>query len=180
MVSTSPVTPISTAPRSRPRGRLALTLRLGFVIAIIGLTLAVWSGAWPRPRAAARSTVDPRLILHARTSGVGGVLAGGVRVDGTLYPALPGPNTLRLTLRRASGATASAARVTVVVTMSGMDMPPVAATLAAHGRAYTGVIRLPMFGDYQARLVVRTPAGKRYTGVIALTAPLDVAAVTYR
>jgi len=107
-------------------------------------------------------------------------LAGGVRVDGTLYPALPGPNTLRLTLRRASGATASAARVTVVVTMPGMDMPPVAATLAAHGRAYTGVIRLPMFGDYQARLVVRTPAGKRYMGVIALTAPLDVAAVTYR
>ena len=47
---------------------------------------------------------------------------------------------------------------------------PVVATLAAHGRAYTGVIGLPMFGDYRATLIVRTSVG-RYTGAVALTVP---------
>jgi len=178
MASTSPVTPIPPAQRSRPRSRLALTLGLGFVIAIIGLKLAVWTSGGSRPRAAiasgAHAAVDPRLILHARTSGVGGVLTGGVRVDGTLYPTLPGPNTLRLRLRRASG-TMVARQVRVVVTMPGMAMAPVTATLTAHGRSYAGVIRLPMFGEYRATVVVRTPV-RRYGGSVALAVPLDLGA----
>lgn len=184
MASTSPVTPIPPAQQSRSRGRLALTLGLGFVIAIIGLTLVVWTSGGSCPRAAiasgAHAAVDPRLILHARASVVRSALNSGVRVDGTLYPSLPGPNTLRLTMPGMSGApgrAASVGRVEVVVTMPGMAMPPIAATLTAHGRDYAGIIGLPMFGDYRARLVVRTPAGKRYTGAIALTVPLDVAAV---
>jgi len=185
-VSTSPITSIPLAQRSRPHGRRGLILGLGCVIASSGLALAVRSGGGPHPHAAiasgAHAAVDPRLILHARTSGVRGVLEGGVRVSGTLYPALPGLNTLRLTLRRASGVpvgTAPAEQVAVVVTMPGMAMPPVTATLTAHGRAYAGVMRLPMFGDDQARLVVGAPAG-RDTGAIALTVPLDLTAIAHQ
>ncbi len=131
----------------------------------------------PRPHTAsasgAHAAIDPRLILHARTSGVSGVLEDGVRVDGTLYPARPGPNMLRLTLRGACGVMVPVVRVAVVVTMPGMAMPPLTTTLARHGRAYAGVIRLPMFGNYQARLVVGVPEG-RYTGAIVLTVPLGV------
>lgn len=174
------------ASRMRRPARVALVLGAGLAVisGSLALVLAVWPGGGSHPHVAlasgAHAAVDPRLILRARATGVGGMLAGGVYVSGTLYPALPGPNTLRLTLRRTSGATLlPAGQVRAVVTMPGMAMPPVAATLTAHGRSYAGAIRLPMFGAYRARLVVRTPAG-RYTGAVAVTVPLDVTAIAHR
>jgi hypothetical protein len=103
--------------------------------------------------------------------GVGAVLTGGVRVTGTLAPTLPGPNTVHLVVRGRAGATVPASHVGLVVTMPGMAMRPITATLLARGHGYTGIIRLPMFGYYRTAVVVTGRAG-RYTGALTLEIPL--------
>jgi hypothetical protein len=122
---------------------------------------------------AAVPTVDPRLIIHPQTVAIAGVLSGGMHLSGTLYPTIPGANTLRLTLRRGSGEPVLGAHIRLVATMPGMALVHGRAVLAfRHGR-YSGVLRLPMFGFYLAQVVVDTPAG-HYTGVITLTLPLPL------
>lgn len=146
------MTTATVAFRLRRPTPLALGLGGSLAVIIGSLALAVLSGGGAHVRAViasgARSAIDPRLILHARTSGVRGVVEGGVRVSGTLYPTLPGSNTLRLTLHHTVGTTPPTGQVRVVVTMPGMDMPPVVATLAARGGGYQSTIALPMFGRY--------------------------------
>jgi len=169
------VTSVMMAPRRRRTRWIAFALGVSLVVIGGGLALAARAVASPRPDApapAARVAVDPApIILRARTMRVQGALGTNVQVSGTLSPALPGLNTLRLSVRRSPGADVRARQVMATVTMPGMDMPPIVATLAPHGHGYAGVIRLPMFGEYRASLVVRALAG-RYTGIVALTIPL--------
>ena len=103
--------------------------------------------------------------------GVGAVLTGGVRVTGTLAPTLPGPNTVHLVVSGRASAAVQASHVGLVVTMPGMAMRPITATLLARGPGYAGIIRLPMFGYYRTAVVVTGRAG-RYTGALTLEIPL--------
>lgn len=126
-------------------------------------------GATPvAPSRAAAPTVDPRLIVRGHDQPVSGTLAGGVRLRGTLYPALPGVNMLSLRNSTRDGGTG---RLEVVVTMPGMAMRPVHATLTPHQDRYQGTVTLPMFGRYVARIVLMTPRG-RGQGTIPLVVPL--------
>jgi len=86
MASTSPVTPIPPAQQSRSRGRLALTLGLGFVIAIIGRPdarcvdqrwIAPARGDCLRRACRRRSAPDPARAGQRRRRGVGGRRARG-------------------------------------------------------------------------------------------------------
>ena len=92
-------------------------------------------------------------------------------MTGTLAPTLPGPNTLHLVVSGRAGVAVQASHVGLVVTMPGMAMRPIKATLVSRGHGYAGVIRLPMFGYYRAAVVVTGRAG-RYTGALTLEIPL--------
>jgi hypothetical protein len=116
-------------------------------------------------------SVDPRLIIRPRHAPIVAVLSHGVRLAGTLYPAYPGRNTLRLAVQGRSGSPATGHRVALVATMPGMAMAPIRATLIARDQRYVGNLTLPMFGVYRARVVVDTPAG-RATGTLTLTLSL--------
>lgn len=139
---------------------------------LIALALAVSSigGRQHASTSPASGVVDPRLVVRPHTERLSVPLTGGPRLAGSLYPALPGPNTLRLAALQGDRATSG--RVEVTVTMLGMAMTPVHATLSAHGHGYSGTVTLPMFGHYRAGIVVHTPSG-RYSGavIIALTLP---------
>lgn len=137
------------------------------VAIVVGVALTFLHGQ--RPAAGAPATAsDPRLILYPRTVRVAALLPGGRRLEGSLYPALLGPNRLSVQMR---GAGMSGGRVEVTATMRGMAMAPVRATLVAHRHGYSGALRLPMFGQYRARVVVVTPSG-RYSGALTLALSL--------
>lgn len=121
----------------------------------------------------AAAAVDPRLVLHPHTTSITGSLAGGLKVSGTLSPTIPGKNTLRLALRSANGQPVPAGHVSLVVTMPGMSMPPIRATLHAQGSAYASTIRIPMFGRYHATVTFATPT-RHYTGAMAVNLPLPL------
>jgi hypothetical protein len=112
--------------------------------------------------------IDSRLILQPRTIAVGGRLSNNLPFRLTIYPALPGSNSVRLTLPRASHPSAP---MTVVATMIGMVMAPSRTTLVGHGQVFTGSIDLTMFGRY--RLTV-TEAGAldRQTDPVTVVLPL--------
>jgi len=112
-------------------------------------------------------------VVRGHDQAVTGALTGGGCVRGTLYPALPGANTLRLRVGDAGDAGTGAAlgRVEVVAAMPGMAMRPVTTTLVARDGRYQGTIALPMFGRYAARVVVVTRRG-RWRGTLTLDVPL--------
>ena len=112
-------------------------------------------------------TVDPRLILHPRARRFVAAFGPGFRVAGTLDPSIPGANAIRLA---APGGHASG-RLVVRVTMPGMAMAPIAATLTAHGGGFTGRVTLPMFGTYRADMTLRH-AGRSVRGTATLEIPL--------
>jgi hypothetical protein len=165
---------MSRLMRARAGGRHAVLVAVSLLLAGLGGGLYARDAA---PRAgssspAATPTVDPRLILRARTLRIAEALPGGLRLVGTLYPTLPGPNTLRVAVRQRSRAPLQGGRVSLVATMPGMAMAPARATLRWHNNGYTGTLRLPMLGRYRVQVVVDAPAG-RSTGtvVIALLPP---------
>lgn len=82
-------------------GVLAVMLGLGCVALGAGSSWSRWSRV---DAPAATPTVDPRLIVVPRTAPIQGALSGGVRLRGTLSPAIPGPNTLRLWASNGVGA----------------------------------------------------------------------------
>jgi hypothetical protein len=164
----------SSLPALRRSRRRCALLGGGLVLVLAGLAAAALPVLRPQPLAASHAineTVDPRLILRARTLPVAGNMSGGVRLAGTLYPALPGPNTLRLTVLGPLGAALRGARLSLVITMPGMAMAPLRAPLPARGQGYGGAVTLPMLGRYRAAVALTTPAG-RYSGALTLAVPL--------
>jgi hypothetical protein len=146
----------------------------GLLLVLLGLGLALLYRAHlsaSRPTVPAQPTVDTRLIIRPRHAPVAAVLSHGVRLAGTLYPAYPGRNTLRLAAQGRAGAPAPGKRVALVAGMPGMAMAPIRATLVARDHHYVGTLRLPMFGAYRARVVMDTPAG-RAKGTLTLTLSL--------
>ena len=156
--------------RSRARGgRWVFLLGAGVLIVLLGIVgVALRRSGTPSAAAPiATPTIDPRLVIHARTVPVSATLTLGAQLRGTLYPAYPGRNTLHLVIRRHGGVLAPSAPVTLVATMPGMAMRPIRATLLPRGSGYTGAVTLPMFGSYLARVAVATPDG-RASGTLPL------------
>jgi hypothetical protein len=170
-------------PHRAVRGRRGRRWRYAIVYASIsalaaGLLLAGCASVEVGPTASARPvptvvpTVDPRLVVRGHAQPLAGRLADGARVSGTIYPALPGANTVRLRIEDpGGGAVGAAGRAEVAAAMPGMAMRPVTVTLAAHAGRYQGTIALPMFGRYTARIVVTTRRGRRH-GTLTLDVPL--------
>jgi hypothetical protein len=148
-------------------------LLLGTGVGLQGLTSVDTrpSSAPPAPPA-----LDPRLVLHRHAVPFSGSIAGGVSVDGTLWPSLPGLNTLSLRILLPDRQVAHSGRVHLVLSMPGMAMRPVPATLIARSQGYRGSVALPMFGRYRAQVDAST-AGGRYMGAFSLTLPLNFASL---
>lgn len=158
------------SPSRRRWGWPVVVLLGGSVLLVllgVGVALHAGVGSSGAAAPAATPTIDPRLIIHPRTVPIVATLSHGVQVSGTLYPAYPGRNTLRLVLRWQGGVLAPAAPLTLVATMPGMAMAPIRARLAGHDLHYSGGVTLPMFGAYRAQIRILTPSGPS-TGTVML------------
>jgi len=150
---------------------------VGAVLAIGAIPLAFAAGAHlgggtPATPAPAPSA-DPRLVLRAREVPITGTLAGRA-LRGSLYPGFPGTNTLRIAVPgSAPEGRAADIPLTLVAVMPGMRMVPATAHLRWGDGAYRGVIALPMFGTYRARLALGsgTPPQR---GTARLSLPLTL------
>jgi hypothetical protein len=164
----------------RPRRSRWSLVGLGLSLLLLGTCVGLQGlkSAASRPSMAPRApaAVDPRLILHRRTTSISGAIGGGVSVDGTLTPSLPGLNTIRLHILLPGRQVGLGGRVGLVLSMPGMAMPPVHVTLNAESGDYRGSVALPMFGRYRAEVDAATASG-RYTGAISLIMPLTLAAI---
>jgi hypothetical protein len=166
--------PLSTVPDPHRRTRSALVVGGGLLLVLLGLGLALLYRAHlsaRSPTVPVQPTVDPHLIIRPRHAPIAAVLSHGVRLVGTLYPAYPGRNTLRLAVQGHAGAPTPANRVALVARMPGMAMAPIRTTLVARDHHYVGTLTLPMFGSYRVQVVVDTPAG-RATGTLTLALSL--------
>jgi hypothetical protein len=164
---------LPTRPSRHP-DRRALVLGSGLlaVLLVVGAALlAVGQQAAPPAVPAATPTVDPRLIVRPRTIRITGTLSNGLHLDGTLYPAYPGRNTLHLTVPRGTQRWYGGDHIALSATMPGMAMRPIKGTLVARGHRYTGALTLPMFGTYRVGVVMAAP-GAATTGSITLTLSL--------
>lgn len=141
--------------------------------ALAGVALAVVRLVAPAGAYTAHPSVDPRLVLAPRTVAIQEALPRGLQLRGTLFPAFPGPNRVRLVASHGAGARIGTGHMHLVVTMPGMPMRPIAATLSAHGDSYSGTLHLPMCGLYRAAVALST-ARSRYTGVLTFVVPLPV------
>ena len=175
MSASRPRLPASRFQQRFRGGRWALLLGGGALLLILlGVGMALHGGVYSARGTAvpaATATIDPRLVIYARTAPITGVLTGGVLVRGTLYPAYPGRNTLHVVLRRRGGVLAPRAPVVLLVTMPGMAMAPIHAQLTGRDSRYTGAITLPMFGAYRAQVSVATSGGHA-TGTMTLALSL--------
>jgi hypothetical protein len=166
--------PLSTVSDPHRRTRSALVVGSGLLLVLLGLGLVLLYRAHlsaSSPTVPVQPTVDPRLIIRPRHAPIAAVLSHGIRLAGTLYPAYPGRNTLRLAVQGRAGTPALGKRVALVASMPGMAMAPIRATLVARDHHYVGTLTLPMFGAYRAHVAVDTPAG-RATGTLTLTLSL--------
>lgn len=100
-----------------------------------------------------------------------GVLSNGLRLSGADYPAYPGRNVINLSVRRGGIRLAPGTHIALSVTMPGMAMAPIRATLTASGQGYRGALVLPMFGAYRVAVVINTPH-TRVSGITTVTLPL--------
>lgn len=114
--------------------------------------------------------VDPRLVIDPATVPVTGAL-GTQALRGALYPALPGPNRLRVTI--AGYQPREGDRMALAVTMPGMQMAPLRIHLVPSARGFSGTLTLPMFGTYRAHLTL-IAGTTRQTGTASLVVPLNV------
>lgn len=166
-----------------PRRRRAWLSMAGLVVSLLLLggfiALHNTGSAESRPSSVtARPTVDPRLVLRRHAEPFSGTIDGGLMLSGTLSPSLPGVNTIHLTIGRAGQHPARGSRVTLVLTMPGMVMAPVRATLAARAHGYSGSVVLPMFGTYRAQVDAIFHGG-RYRGSLTMRLPLALATADY-
>jgi hypothetical protein len=152
---------------------MGLGLSLILLGAGVGLQGLQSAALRPSRAPAAPTALDPRLVLHRHPVPFSGTIAGGVAVDGTLWPSLPGRNTISLHLLLPGRQVARDGQVTLVLSMRGMAMRPVQATLTASSQGYRGSVALPKFGPYHAQ-VDATTAGGRYTGAVNLILPLTL------
>ncbi len=161
----------STSPAKRGRHRIAI----GSMTVLLALVAAVLVGVRLRQGSSrslpATPTIDRRLIVHAHTVPVTGIL-GGATVRGTLYPGLPGSNTVHLTVHGLD-MTSSSPSLTLVATMPGMRMVGVTARLRAKHGAYSGTIPLVMFGTYTATISLPQGGTVRH-GMVRLSLPLTL------
>ncbi len=99
-----------------------------------------------------------------------------MRLSGTLSLALPGANTLTLTLSGASDDKGkdTAGTLGLRITMPGMAMAPVRVALRGRAGYYRGTLILPMFGAYVARVDLVAGRG-RWQGGMPLLVPLVIA-----
>jgi hypothetical protein len=125
---------------------------------------------------AATPAVVPRLVLRRQTVPFSGTIVSGVSLGGTLSPGLPGLNTISLRILLPGRRVARGGRVSLVLSMPGMAMRPVRATLTTRGHGYRGRVAVPMFGCYRAQVEAATASG-RYTGTLSLTLPLAFASL---
>src|SRR5579859_3746813 len=90
--------PVSRSRQRSLRRRWVFLLGGGALLLILlGVGMALHGGVYSARGTAvpaATATLDPRLIVYARTVPITGVLTGKVVLRGTLYPAYPGRNTL--------------------------------------------------------------------------------------
>jgi hypothetical protein len=149
-------------------------LLLGTGVGLQGLKSV---GSRPSSAPTAPTALDARLVLHRHAVPFSGIIAGGVTVDGTLWPSLPGLNTISLRILLPGRQVARGGRVSLVLSMPGMAMRPVHATLTARSQGYRGSVALPMFGRYHAQVDAST-AGGRYRGAVSLTLPLTLASLS--
>jgi hypothetical protein len=151
-------------------------LGLSLLLVGAGLSLQGMTNANSHPSSAQTPplTVDPRLVLRPQAVPFSGTIAGGVALGGTLSPSLPGANTITLRIALPGGRAAQGGHVSLVLSMTGMAMRAVHATLTASGQGYRGSAVLPMFGRYRAEVDAMT-AGGRYSGAIGLAMPLSLA-----
>jgi hypothetical protein len=115
-----------------------------------------------------QSGVDSRLILRPHTIAVTGRLANDLPFRFTIYPTLPGSNTVRVALPAASG---RHSHVTIVATMIGMAMTPSRASLVDHGGVFVGSVNLPMFGRYRLTVISQLQSA-RQAGHVTVVLPL--------
>jgi hypothetical protein len=157
----------------RRRGALPAAGALVILSALAGVALAVVRLVAPAGADTVHPIVDTRLVLAPRTVAIQAALPRGLQLRGTLFPALPGPNRVRLVASHGAGARIGTGQMHLVVTMPGMPMRPIAATLSAHGDSYNGTLHLPMFGLYRAAVALSS-ARSRYTGALTFVVPLPV------
>jgi hypothetical protein len=149
---------------------------MGLIVGIILMALALGIELSVRQARSAESPVSTtavaaRLVLHPHTTRFRGVLSNGAAVTGTLFPTIPGENTIRLVLSGPSEAPKGGSAVTLVAAMLGMRMAPARADLVSGAHGYAGIIDLSMFGRYRVSVRVVTPRGARH-GTIRIELPL--------
>jgi len=156
----------------RPRRAGRHVLALGGVLLGVGLAFVSADHHIALPAApTATPRLEPRFIIRPRTVPITAVLPHDLRLSGAYYPAYPGRNVLSLAARRGAAPLGTSARIALSVTMPGMVMPPIRATLAPSNTYYRGALALPMFGAYRVAVVVSAPH-VHVTGTITVTLPL--------
>ncbi len=175
--SLRPVTGRAVRTRKvRARVFLGALLALGALLILGGAWVSTRQGAVGQAAARPTPLSDmSHLVVQGHNQAVSATLAGGMHVSGTLYPALPGANTLTLTLSgtaRGRGKD-TAGTLGLRVTMPGMAMAPLRVALRERAGRYRGVITLPMFGAYVARVVLVAEQGQ-WQGTMRVLVPLLV------
>jgi len=150
-----------------------LTVAVSLPVLLIGLLalrlhVPQSAGATTGP---AQSTAAPLLILRPQVTHLMAVLGHGIVLRGTLEPTLPGLNTVRVVLHLPPGAAAATDQVDFAAAMLGMTMLPSRAVLRrGPAGAFTGRMRLPMFGQYHVAASLQMSLG-RETGMFTLVLP---------
>ena len=136
----------------------------------IGLTACGAKGSQTPP------AVTKTLTVKAHKTVFSGVLSGGQRVSGWIYPSIPdysgqlGPERVSMTIHGGSGPIA-AGKVSLTSTMTDMKMIPSHGVLTPARGQFQGRLEIPMFGSYRLRIVF-TSAGKRYQGDALIAIPV--------
>jgi hypothetical protein len=118
-------------------------------------------------------TINPRLVLRPHTVAFSGVLKDGSQLRGTLYPGFATQqNTLHVVIQR-KGQLVARGHLDLSATMLGMHMLPVKGRLSAGHNGYSGLLYVPMFGNYRATIVLTAP-GTHTTGVVTLSVPISL------
>lgn len=149
-----------------------LLVRVAPAVILIGQVSACGSspGARPQPPSTSALTLAPRVTRFA------GVLSGGLRVKGMMYPSIPeystkfGPNQITVTIFR-DRRTVSGGSVSLVSKMIEMRMVPDHALLRPSGSRYVGRLVVPMFGTF--RVTVTLIQGARtHKGFVSIAVPI--------
>lgn len=146
---------------------VTLVVGMGLVLFALGVAAAVLQ-VQSASSIPATPAIDPRFIIHPKTTQLRVSLSPGLLLSGSLSPSIPGENTIHLAPRGQDRGLRNSASITLVATMPGMAMVPQRARLVPDGHGYTGSISLPMFGRY--RVLVQM-AGKKTVMNVGLPLP---------